>query len=186
MAYLYRHIRQDTNVPFYIGIGSEIDYGRAYDKSERSKHWKNIISITDYRIDIILDNLTWEEACQKEIEFIKLYGRKDKNEGTLCNFTDGGEGPYGRILSKETRQKISKSVSGVKHGMFGKKHTENAINKISEAASKKVIDQSTGIIYCSIKDAALQNNIRPNTLTRKLSGIRNNNTNFRLMQNGSL
>jgi hypothetical protein len=29
MAYLYRHIRLDTNQPFYIGIGKE-DNGRAY------------------------------------------------------------------------------------------------------------------------------------------------------------
>ena len=29
MAYLYRHIREDKNEPFYIGIGSDSTYKRA-------------------------------------------------------------------------------------------------------------------------------------------------------------
>ena len=35
MAILYRHIRLDKNVPFYIGIGKDIK--RAYSKSNRNK-----------------------------------------------------------------------------------------------------------------------------------------------------
>ena len=53
--------------------------------------------------------------------------------------------------------------------------------KIGQAISKKVLDTVTNVIYTSIKEAAIQNNIRPNTLTRKLSGIRNNNTNYILI-----
>jgi hypothetical protein len=180
-CYLYRHIRLDKNEPFYIGIGKELTYGRAYDKSERSKYWKNITSSTNYKVEIMLENLSWEEACKKEKEFIQLYGRKDLEQGTLCNFTSGGEGAYGRLLSKESKQKISKSVSGSKHGMYGKNHTKEAVEKIIKAASKKVLDVKNNIIYESIKDAAIKNNIRPNTLTRKLSGIRKNNTNYILI-----
>jgi hypothetical protein len=181
MPYLYRHIRLDTNLPFYIGIGSELNFGRAYDKTERSKHWKNITNKTAYKIEIVFDDLTWEEACQKEIEFINLYGRLDLSTGSLCNFTNGGEGAFGRKVSEETRLKISKSVSGKNHGMYGKTHTPEAINKIINTASKKVLDVVNNIEYNSIKEAALANDIRPNTLTRKLSGIRNNNTNFILI-----
>lgn len=86
---LYRHIRLDTNEVFYIGIG---DIKRANDKTSRSKYWRSITNKTKYRIDIILENLTWDDACKKEIEFIKLYGRKDLGLGTLVNMTDGGEG----------------------------------------------------------------------------------------------
>ena len=39
------------------------------------------ISQTQYDIEIIIDNLTWDEACKKEIEFISLYGRSDKQKG---------------------------------------------------------------------------------------------------------
>jgi hypothetical protein len=178
MPYLYRHIRLDNNLPFYIGIGSDNSYKRAYDKSERTKHWKNIVKSTDYKVEILLDDLQWEEACEKEIEFIKLYGRKDLKEGILCNFTNGGEGNFGRILSQATKDKISKNVSGVKHGMFGKTHNAKAINLIKDAASKKVLNTLNNETYNSIKEAAELNGIRPNTLTRKLAGIRKNNTNF--------
>lgn len=40
MAYVYRHIRLDKNEPFYIGIGSDINYQRAYNYQRRTKYWK--------------------------------------------------------------------------------------------------------------------------------------------------
>lgn len=110
MAYVYRHIRLDKNEPFYIGIGKVKK--RAYSKQNRNKYWQNISNITEYDVEIIMDELTWEEACEKEKEFIKLYGRF-QNGGTLCNMTDGGEGTLGVIVSEETRKKksiISKSI----------------------------------------------------------------------------
>jgi len=102
MAVLYRHIRLDTNTPFYIGIGQ--DEKRAYDKHHRNDHWKRIVKKHGYKVHIMMDDLTWEEACQKEIEFIQLYGRKDLGLGTLVNMTDGGDGNLNP--SKETRTKI--------------------------------------------------------------------------------
>jgi len=146
MAYLYRHIRLDKNEPFYIGIGSDIDgkYSRAHNKM-RSIHWKRIVSKTDYEVEIMLDDLTWEEACKKEKEFIKLYGRKDLKEGTLVNMTDGGDGHInpteetrkklsiihkGKILSKETKEKI-------RHFNLGKTLSDNAKRKLSESTKGK-------------------------------------------------
>ena len=105
MAVVYRHIRLDTNEVFYVGIG-KTDM-RAYKTQSRSSHWKNITNKTDYRVDILFDDLNWDEACKKEIEFIKLYGRKDKNEGTLVNMTNGGDGVVGQVVSDETRIKLS-------------------------------------------------------------------------------
>lgn len=95
MVYLYRHIRLDKNEPFYIGIGSDENYKRAYQKESRNKHWKNIVAKTLYEVEILLDNLTWEEACKKEIEFIALYGRNDLKQGSLVNMTNGGDGCVG-------------------------------------------------------------------------------------------
>lgn len=68
---------------------------------------------------------------QKEIEFIKLYGRADKGEGTLCNLTDGGESPKGALVSKETKEKISNSLRGNKFAL-GFSHTEEARDKMSK------------------------------------------------------
>jgi hypothetical protein len=77
MAYVYRHIRLDTNQPFYIGIGSDRNYSRSYTKKRRNQFWCNVAKKTEFIVEIILDDLSWEEACLKEIEFISLYGRRD-------------------------------------------------------------------------------------------------------------
>jgi len=102
---VYRHIRLDKNEVFYIGIGKTEN--RAYEKRGRNNYWKNIIKQTEYKVDILFDDLTWEEACEKEKEFIQLYGRNDLGLGTLVNMTDGGDGTYGVIDSLETRLKKS-------------------------------------------------------------------------------
>lgn len=109
MAVLYRHIRLDTNTPFYVGIGQ--DEKRAYSR-QRSNHWKRIVQKHGYKVHIMLDDLTWEQAQEKEREFIKLYGRKDLGLGILINKTDGGEGSLGAIRSVETRAKVSISKTG--------------------------------------------------------------------------
>lgn len=120
MAYLYRHIRLDKNQPFYIGIGSDADgkYTRAYNVFSRNNFWKNIINKTEYEVEILLDDISWEEAIEKEIEFIKLYGRTNLNTGTLCNLTNGGEGSLGAIVSEETKRKRSKTMKGVKKPLW--------------------------------------------------------------------
>jgi len=122
MAYLYRHIRLDNQEIFYIGIGSDNKgkYTRAFTKKSRNKYWHNIANL-GYEVEIILDDLTWEEACEKEKEFIKLYGRKDLNEGTLVNMTDGGDGLIGIVITEETRLK-HKQKTGDKNGFYGHTH----------------------------------------------------------------
>lgn len=106
MAYLYRHIRHDKNQPFYIGIGVTKEYGRAYSLVDRNRIWNSIANRTSYDVEIVFDDLTWEEAVVKEKEFIKIYGRIQTG-GMLSNMTDGGDGGYGVIVSKETRAKLS-------------------------------------------------------------------------------
>jgi len=128
---LYRHIRLDKNEPFYIGIGGSID--RAYCKYKRNIIWKRIVSKTDYEIEILLEDLTWQEACNKEKEFIKLYGRKDLKTGCLSNMTDGGEGAVGIKHTEETKKKISDKLKQMKCDYWtGKKHTEETKKKISK------------------------------------------------------
>jgi len=34
----------------------------ANEKSRRSTHWKNIVKKSGYEVEILLSNLTWEEA----------------------------------------------------------------------------------------------------------------------------
>jgi len=107
MAYVYRHIRLDKNEPFYIGIGSDSTYFRANKKSQRNVYWKRIIAKTDFEVEILFDDISWEDAKLKEKEFIALYGRKDLNNGCLVNMTEGGDGTLGKVVSKETKEKLS-------------------------------------------------------------------------------
>ncbi len=111
-SYLYVHIRPDTQTVFYVGIGSTVNYKRAYSHSGRSNHWRNIVKKYGYSVSIIKENLTWDEACILESEFIAKYGRLDMNEGFLVNLTNGGEGPSGVIRSKETIDKLKKVSRG--------------------------------------------------------------------------
>lgn len=86
---VYRHIRLDKNEPFYIGIGNDED--RAYRKDGRNPLWSNIVQKTEYKVQILFEGLTREEACEKEIELISLYGRINKGDGILANITSGGD-----------------------------------------------------------------------------------------------
>lgn len=108
MAYVYCHIRIDKEEPFYIGIGTDnSNYKRAKERARRSKFWKKIVSKTNYKVEILFDNLTWEEAKIKEVELILKYGRKDIGNGTLVNMTDGGDGTINKVFDDNYRRKLS-------------------------------------------------------------------------------
>jgi len=119
MAYVYRHIRLDKNEPFYIGVGSNEDTGR-YDRAHRSKpknrniFWQRVVAKTEYLVEIMIENISIEEALKKEVEFIKLYGRKNLGLGSLVNLTDGGDGVRNYVVSDETKLKISIANKGKK------------------------------------------------------------------------
>jgi len=114
MAYVYRHIRLDTNTPFYIGIGNDTNYSRANFKHSRGSHWNNVVAKTDYEVEIMLDDLTFDYAKIKEIEFIAMYGRKDCGKGPLVNKTNGGDGCLGLIHTAEAREKMGAPNRGKK------------------------------------------------------------------------
>jgi len=107
MACVYEHIRLDTNTIFYIGIGKKNN--RAYSKYNRNTYWKNIVKKCNntFNINILHDALSWEEACEKEKQYIKQYGRIDNSTGILCNMTDGGEGILNLQHTDEAKLKIS-------------------------------------------------------------------------------
>lgn len=167
MSYLYRHIRLDTNEVFYIGISKNDNnkkYYRAYDKKRRSYFWKNIVNKTDYEIEIMLDDISYDEAKEKEKEFIKLYGRKDLGLGTLVNLTDGGEsgsilkGDLNPMKKQENKDKVSKALKGRKVSEKTKKiQSDSAKNRNQIPPSRKGIKKSIESIE-KMKKTALENN----------------------------
>ena len=128
--YIYRHLRLDNDTIFYVGKGianlkgrsEKTFYCRAFGKTKngRSLWWHRIVKQHGYVVEIVFESSDKELITRKETEFIKLYGRKNLNRGTLVNFTNGGDGPNEIQLSQKTRSKMSRN-NGIK-GLFGEKH----------------------------------------------------------------
>lgn len=154
MAYVYRHIRLDKNEVFYVGIScnKRNDYVRSNEKTRRGDWWKKIIAKTDYKVDIIFDDVTPEFAKEKEIEFIKLYGRQDLGLGTLVNMTDGGDGLNNRVFTVEYRKKLSDAAKKriisdaqkqkLREYKLGSKITQEHKDIISRANKGKIASDS--------------------------------------------
>jgi hypothetical protein len=111
MAIVYRHIRLDTNQPFYIGAAKNIN--RAYSRRERNIKWRQIVAKTEYLVEMLFEDIPLEKAYEKEMEFIKIHGREDLGEGTLVNMTDGALGSIRAVVSTETIAKRSVKIKGV-------------------------------------------------------------------------
>ena len=200
MAYLYRHIRIDKNEPFYIGISKKdsINYERAYnfDYRHRNLHWTNIFNKTEIEVEILFENITYEFAKQKEIEFIKLY-KRILDGGILANLTEGGDG----VLGFKNPKLAERNKLGI---WKGKKHTEETKRIMSiksgsrryNAEQRKRMSESKmgmysgkknprylGKVYCfdfennllsineTMQDAATKHKVSLSTVARRIKGI---------------
>ena len=139
--YTYAFLRED-GTPYYIGKGKG---KRIYSRHRRIK------PPTDMnRVVYLKQNLTDEEAIRHEIYMIGVYGRKDIGTGILRNGTDGGEGNSGRVMSEETKKKVSDKMKGIKkseehrrklsEAKKGRKYSKKHIDSIKEGLSN--YDQS--------------------------------------------
>jgi hypothetical protein len=166
MAYVYQHVRLDTNSVFYIGIGnSDTDkFKRAYRKDGRNSIWQRITKKTPFAVEIIHKDISWELAKEIEKQLIEQFKRY-KDGGCLCNITLGGEGVLGlkrvawnkgkklghispckgRKMSDDFKRNCSirqKERVG-KHGsnMLGKKHTKETREKMRLSKLNKKLSE---------------------------------------------
>ena len=153
MAYVYKHTRLDTNEIFYIGIGSDNSFNRAFSKKKRNNFWKNIISKTEYKVDIIYNNVSWKEACLIETQLIQQYGRRNLNTGILCNLTNGGDG-----------------VNGYKHNLERLNIISNNTKGKNNPRAKSCIHFDTSVKFNCLKDGCEYFNLKYGT---QASAIRN-------------
>ena len=150
--YVYRYIRLDTNVPFYVGKGQG---GRAYKISQRNKCFCEIIKNYDYCVEIIIDGLTEKQALEKEKEFIKIYYNLGYCE---ANLSVGGEGVTTfNIYTKEYREKISKSK-------LGKKPSKESCIKMSEYAKDRSPEHKENLRISLL-------NMSPESKTKRMASI---------------
>lgn len=136
--------------------------------------------------EIIIDNLTEEEAKKKEIELIALYKtncNRYRNPAYGYNMTDGGEGTSGRPLTEETRKKISESLIGREMSQESRKKmseskkgisfTEEHKKKISEGQLGKKYSEETKKKISESKIGKYTGEDNPNYGNHKLAGENN-------------
>jgi hypothetical protein len=136
--------------PFYIGYGKNNRVNEHLHKRELNRNChksckiKSIINTGNIPIIIkIKENLSFEDANNLEIKYISLFGRIDKGTGILTNHTDGGQGTKNKILSEESKKKISKSHMGILHTEESKlKMSLKHKGKILSDITKKKISES--------------------------------------------
>ena len=109
MFYVYV-LRYPDGTPFYVGKGRG---ERAYRHSTESPYVKQELDKLSGNgeiptVNILLRTENEDEAFEKEIHFIEMFGRKDKGIGSLLNRSDGGKEAANKIISEETRNKLSK------------------------------------------------------------------------------
>lgn len=166
--YVYEHWRSDTGQPFYVGKGFK---KRAYQMTQRNRHH---VFVQEYlkrigatvEVKIVATSLTEREAFDMEVARIESWlaaGCK------LVNITKGGDGPSGRkhteewkransermknrVISEETRAKMSASAMGNKRSL-GIKKTPEVIEKTasywrgrpkSEETKRKISESKKG------------------------------------------
>ena len=95
-CYVYIHKKADTKEIFYVGIGNQLKYKRAYEltKTRRSKEWTQVFEKHGVEVEIYADNLTRKQAIEIEISIIDKYGRIDLGTSIKVNMTKGGDGFY--------------------------------------------------------------------------------------------
>ena len=109
-VYVYRDPRPTKNKqPVYVGKGTG---DRDLSHWSRGSHNKPLQDFLSHlrRIGLepicerVFETEIESDAFLKEMELIKLYGRRDLKTGTLFNRTDGGEGASGYVKSNAEKE----------------------------------------------------------------------------------
>ena len=109
--YVYVHLNPNTKEVFYVGIGKG---NRAWNQwAGRNKFWENYVNKYGFEVELISENLTRKQAEKIEISLIADLGRRQIDEGgTLVNRSSGGEGSTGYTHTEEFKQKMSEDRKG--------------------------------------------------------------------------
>lgn len=139
-------VRNKTNGKGYVGMTSgtleqrksvHVGHAKSLDKTV---HTAFIRALRKYGVD----SFSWrvlihEDDLTKLGDLERKYIKKHRTRSPLgYNLTDGGEGNFGWIPSKETREKLSKAFKG-------KKHTSERIEKMRKALKGRPIPERRGV-----------------------------------------
>ncbi len=139
MFYVYEYFKKDNDEVFYVGKGKG---KRMYELHNRNKYFMSVYNKYDCDVRIVYDNLSNEQACEKEKERIaELRAIKQ----AYCNFTEGGTGfstgklnpIHKRFANGEVSLFAKRRFYGEENGFYGKKHSDETKRKISESRKGK-------------------------------------------------
>lgn len=151
---------QKTN--YRWGAGSGYKQQPKFYNAIKKYGWDNFEHI------ILFENLSFEEAKQKEIEIISKYNAFTKKYG--YNATKGGDGSNGVPCSEEKKQKISKANKGHKFN----EETKLLMSKLKLGKKpincKKVLCIETGIIYDSMHTAEKETGAKYKNISKVCKG----------------
>lgn len=165
--------------PFYVGKGNgdrmnihliEYNLEKRKNKSFTNKI-KKIQRVCECNPIILLyqDQLQEQISFDLEISIIAAVGRKDLKRGPLCNLTDGGEGPTGRIVSEETRRKNSESHKGRKQSAeaIEKTRQANIGRKCLDETKRKIGNANRGKIHSEEQNKQISERFKGKPLTEE-------------------
>lgn len=139
MAIVYIHRNPVTSIPFYVGIGTDLN--RPYKNAQRSVFWTNYFKKYGKETQIV-GEYSLEDARELEIFLIATIGRRCTGEGPLVNITKGGEGFFSSH-SAESKKKMSEAHRGLKKPWAGK----------GQASRKYRYIGSNGLVYDNLTKA---------------------------------
>jgi len=152
--YVYQYIDPRNNLPFYIGKGKEKRYqAHLFETAKNTENLKKYAYIQGLRnkglmptIEIVLDNLSEEQAYHLEESLIIKYGRKDIDpDGILTNICLGNKPPR-QIWSDERKQEQSALMSSIVSQRKPGGKYEDGYNRIM-ACQKRLVENGTAIFY---------------------------------------
>jgi len=189
--YGYKHWTLEE-VPrcFYVGRGVD---KRPHNTRDRNHKWKSVVKRFQMRVEVCVGPITVENANTWEIKNIEFEGTFTTNHSHVddldigCNFTRGGDGSCGTIITEETREKMRVATKEawthpkrrLKQTLanLGRKHTIEARNNMKKAQKHAMwkmgannaiacaVEQYTKMHefiarYDIVTEAAKRNNIR--------------------------
>ena len=137
---VYRYTCKHNGL-IYVGITSKtLDErwasGNGYKNNPRLYNTIKKYGVEGFIREILLDNLTQQEAFEKEIEYIAKFNSTDPAIG--FNIAKGGGAPmFGRKHSEKAKKKFSETRTGKNNGFFGKHHSEETKNLLRKANAGK-------------------------------------------------
>lgn len=134
---VYKHTSPNGKV--YIGITNKQPpekrwYSGGSGYKRQQLFWRAIQKYgwDNFKHDILFENLTKDEACEKEIELIKMYDSTNPDKGYNCS--SGGENSLSGVQwTDDMKSNRSKLYTGDGNPFYGKKHSEESKEKMSKA-----------------------------------------------------